>query len=324
MLDRFRQVPGVDALGITDNLPLNTLSTQTINFLLDGHEPPKDTRAFVADRAEVDSGFFDAIGLPILRGRGFTEADREGSQTVAIISEAMARRFWPNGDAVGRLIRTPDADEDDLVVVGVAADAKIRSIGEAPRDMVYRAYLQHETPGLTVVAKTSVDAQQTALALMAAGRSLDPDLWVWETKTMARHLAVVRLPAELSAFILAAFAVLALMLASIGLYGVVSYAVAQRTREMGIRVALGAEPATVVRLLAFDGLRLVLVGGVLGMAAAVAVSRLLGGLLFGGRAYDPVTLVVVPLILAASTSLAAYLPARRLRRIDPMQALRTE
>jgi predicted permease len=324
MLDCFRQVPGIEALGVADNLPLNTLSAQSIGFTVDGHEPPQDLRMFSADRADVDPGFFEAIGIPILRGRGFTEADREGSQAVAIISDAMARRFWPDGDAVGRLIRTPDRDVDDLVVVGVAADVKIRSIGEAPRDMVYRSQLQHVSRGLTVVARTSRDAQQTALAMMAAGRSLDPDLWVWETKTLARHLALTRLPAELSAFILGAFAVLALMLASIGLYGVVSYAVAQRTREMGIRVALGAEPASVVRLLAFDGLRLVLVGGVLGMAVALGVMQLLSGLLFGGRAFDPVTLVVVPLILCASASLAAYLPARRVRRIDPILALRAD
>ena len=324
MLDRFSQVPGVDALGITDNLPLNTLSTQSIGFTVDGHQPPKDQKTFVADRADVDGGFFGAIGIPIVQGRRFAESDRAGSQPVAIISAAMARRYWPGGDAIGQLIRTPNADDDDLVVVGVAADAKIRTIGEAPRDMVYRSYLQHETSGLTVVARTSLDAQQTALELMAAGRSIDPDFWVWETKSMERHLGVVRLPARLSAFILAAFASIALLLASIGLYGVVSYAVAQRTREMGIRVALGADPARVVRLLAFDGLRLVLLGGVLGMAAALAVMRLLSGLMFGGRVFDPATLVVVPLVLGACASLAAYLPARRIRRIDPMLALRTD
>ena len=324
LLGRFRQVPGVDALGVTDNLPLNTLSTQSIGFTVDGHQPPEGLPAFVADRADVDAGFFDAIGIRIVQGRRFTASDRDESQSVAIISAAMARRFWPGGDAIGQLIRTPNADDDDLVVVGVAADAKIRTLGEAPRHMVYRSYLQHNARGLTVVARTSLDAQQTALALMTAGRAIDPDLWVWEMKTLERHLAVVRLPAQLSAFILAAFAGIALMLASIGLYGVVSYAVAQRTREMGIRVALGADPGSVVRLVAFDGLRLVLFGGVLGMAAALALMRLLSGLMFGGRVFDPATLVAVPLILGVCASLAAYLPARRVGRIDPMLALRAD
>ena len=141
---------------------------------------------------------------------------------------------------------------------------------------------------------------------------------------MERHLAVGRLPAELSAFILTAFAGLALMLAGIGLYGVVSYAVAQRTREMGIRVALGGDPRHVVRLVAVDGLRLVLIGGILGMTAALALSRLLSGLLFGGRGFDLPTLIAVALILGAVALPAAYLPARRARRIDPMLGLRTD
>jgi putative ABC transport system permease protein len=324
LLERFRQVPGVESIGVTDNLPLNTLSTQSMGFLVDGHTPPPERQSFLADRVDVDGGYFDAIGIRILRGRTFTEADRDEVQSVAIVSDAMARRYWPDGDAVGRLIRTPNADDDDLVIVGVAADVKIRSIGEPPRDMIYRSYLQHDPRGLTVVAKTSGDAQQTALALMAAGREIDPDFWVWEMKTLERHLSVVRLPAELSAFILTAFAGLALLLASIGLYGVVSFAVAQRTREMGIRVALGADPGKVVRILAFDGLRLVAIGGVLGMAAALGIMQLLGSLLFGGQAFDALTLVAVPLVLGASASLAAYLPARRARRIDPMLALRTE
>jgi predicted permease len=324
LLDRFRQVPGIHALGVTDNLPLNTLNTQSLGFTVDGHEPPKDREAFLADRADVDSGYFDAIGIPILRGRPFNDSDREGSQTVAIISDATARRFWPDGDAVGRLIRTADPSDDDLVVVGVAGNAMIRTLGEPPREMVYRTIAQHEARSLTVVARTSGDARSTMLALMAAGRSLDPEFWVWEMKTLDRHLAVVRLPAELSAFILAAFALLALTLASVGLYGVVSYAVAQRKREMGIRVALGADPGRIVRLLAFDGLRLVLIGSVLGMAAALGVMQLLRGLLFGGGAFDPATLVAVPIILGACASLAAYLPARRIRRVDPMLALRAE
>jgi predicted permease len=324
MLDRFREVPGVEALGATDNLPLNTLSIQSFEFTVDGHEPPSGRDAFLADRADVDAGYFDAIGISVLRGRRFDDSDREGSRSVAIISEAMARRFFRDGDAIGRLIRTADPRDDDLVVVGVAADVNVRSLGEAPRDMVYRPISQHVARGLTIVARTAGDAQQTALALMAAGRSLDPDFWVWEMKTLERHLAIVRLPAELSAFALAAFAVLALMLASIGLYGVVSYAVAQRTREMGIRVALGAEPAAVVRLLTFDGLRLVVIGGMLGMTAALAVMQLLSGLLYGGHAFDAPTLVAVPLILGGSAALASYLPARRIRRIDPMLALRAD
>jgi len=325
LLDRFRQIPGISRLGLTSNVPLNTLSTQTISFNVDGHSPPKELRAFNADRADVDPGLFEAIGIRLLRGRNFTDADRDDTESVVIISNAMARRYWPDGDALGRMIRAADPDDHDMVVVGVAADAKIRSIGESPRDMIYRPLAQHhQVRGYTVVATTAVNPEQTALALMAAGRSIDPDFWVWEMKTMERHLGVVRLPAQLSAFILTAFAALALLLASIGLYGIVSYAVAQRSREMGIRLALGADPGKVVRLLAYDGLRLVAIGSVIGMVAALALMRLLSSLMFGGQAFDLSALVVVLVVLGASASLAAYLPARRARRIDPILALRAQ
>jgi len=325
LLDRFRQIPGISRLGLTSNVPLNTLSTQTISFNVDGHSPPKELRAFNADRADVDPGLFEAIGIRLLRGRNFSDADCDDTESVVIISNAMARRYWPDGDALGHMIRAADPDDHDMVVVGVAADAKIRSIGESPRDMIYRPLAQHhQVRGYTVVATTAVNPEQTALALMAAGRSIDPDFWVWEMKTMERHLGVVRLPAQLSAFILTAFAALALLLASIGLYGIVSYAVAQRSREMGIRLALGADPGKVVRLLAYDGLRLVAIGSVIGMVAALALMRLLSSLMFGGRAFDLSALVVVLVVLGASASLAAYLPARRARRIDPILALRAQ
>ncbi len=324
LVDRFLTVPGVIAVGIIDNLHLNPLSTQSMDFNVDGHVPPADHGAFIADRAEVDGQFFDAAGIRLLRGRTFAESDLPDTQQVAMISEAMALRFWPDGDAVGRLIRTPNPATDDLLVIGVVSDAKVRTLGEAPRNMVYRPFSQRFARQVTVVARTSVDPQQTALALLTAGREIDPDLWVWETKTMDRHLATMYLAAQLSAFVLSAFAVLALLLSSIGLYGVVSYAMARRTREVGIRMALGASPGRVVKLLAFEGLKLVFVGGGLGLVAAFAVSRLLSGLLFGVGTLDIATFVAVPLVLGFSACVAAYLPARRASQVDPVLAMRAE
>ena len=207
-------------------------------------------------------------------------------------------------------------------MIGVASDAKVRTLGEAPRNMVYRPYSRPFARGLTVVARTSADPEQTALALVAAGRDVDPELWVWEAKTMTRHLALMLLPAQLTAFILSAFGVLALALSAIGLYGVVSYAVAQRTREVGIRMALGADSRTMVRLLAASGLKLVAVGGAIGLTVAFVVTRLLSGLLFGIDTIDPLTFIGVPLVLGARALLAPYLPARRASRINPVAALR--
>ena len=286
LLDRFRALPGVEAVGAISNLHLNPLSQRSSDFNVDGFEPPTDHGAFVADRAEVEPGFFEAAGIEIVRGRNFNDADRPDTQPVVIVNEAMARRFWTDGDTVGRLVRRHDPDPPWLVV-GVASDAKVRKLGESPRNMIYLPYSQRFTPSLTVVARTSIDPERTALALLTAGRELDPDLRVLETKTMDRHLALMRLPQQLSAFVLSAFGVLALALAAVGLYGVVNYGIARRTREIGIRKALGADGPRVVRLLVAGGLKLVVLGVALGLALAVVATRLLGGLLFEVDALDP-------------------------------------
>ena len=205
-----------------------------------------------------------------------------------------------DGDAVGRMLRRLGDDARDLLVVGVASDARVRSLGGAPELMIYQPYSQVYSPFLTVVARTTVDPERTALALMNAGREVDPDLWVWETKTMDQHLGIMLLPAQLSAFLLSVFAALALLLSSIGLYGVVSSAVAQRTREVGIGMALGADADRVVRLLAASGLKLVLVG-------------LLSDLLFGVETFDLMIFVAVPVVLGLTAVVAAY--GHRPRRV---------
>ena len=226
-------------------------------------------------------------------------------------------------EPVGRLVRRHD-DAPPWIVVGVASDAKVRTLGESPRNMIYLPYSQRFTPSLTVVAMTSIDPEGTALALLTAGRELDPDLRVLETKTMDRHLALMRLPQQLSAFVVSAFGVLALALAAVGLYGVVSYGVARRTREIGIRKALGADGPCVVRLLVAVGLKLVVIGGALGLALAVVATRLLGGLLFEVDAFDPLTFVGVPLVLVAAALFAAYLSARCASRVSRVVALGTD
>ena len=324
LLDRFRELPGVEAVGAISRLHLDPLNMSTSDFNVAGFEPPGDHGAFIADRAEVTPAFFEAAGIEIIHGRNFSDADRLDTQPVVIISEAMARRFWEDGDAVSRLVQRRNDEDPPWLVVGVASDVKVRTLGEAPRNMVYLPYSQGSTRSLNVVARTSTDPRQTALALLTAGREFDPDLWVLETKTMDRHLAMMSLPQQLSAFVLSAFGLLALTLAAIGLYGVVSYSVAQRTREIGIRMALGADAARVVRQLVAGGLKLLIVGGALGLTLAVVATRLLGGLLFEIDALDPWTFVGVPLVLAAAALVAAYLPARRASRVHPVTALRTD
>jgi predicted permease len=323
MLERFRSQPGVEAVGLAWPLPLEFSSSST-DFTIDGHAAPAGREAFRAERATVDGGFFDAAGITIVSGRTFTEDDRQDTRPVAIISQAMARRYWPNGDALGRVLRRPDPGEDDLVIVGVASDINIRSLGEAPRDVIYETYSQKNgSPAYHFVVRT-VDPERVSLALIAAAREIDPDAQAVQTMTMAQHLAMSRLPSQMGAFMLSAFAVLAMTLAAIGVYGLVRYTVARRTREVGIRVALGADAAGVARLLALSGLRLVAIGGTIGVTASLLVARFLATLLFGVTRFDPVVLVGAPLVLGIAASLAAYLPARRASRANPLAALRAE
>jgi predicted permease len=322
LLERFRAMPGVQAAGIIWPLPLDFNSSFT-EFTIDGQSPTSGREAFRAENATVDGGFFDAAGVVIVAGRTFNGGDRRNSQPVAIISQAMARRFWPGGDALGRILRRPDPAEPDLMVVGVASDINVRSLGESPRDVVYETYTQRErSAGFAFVVRTATDPALTSLALVAAAREIDPDAQIVQSTTMAQHLAMSRLPSQIGAFMLSAFAVIAMALAAIGVYGLVRYTVAMRTREVGIRMALGADAADVARMLATHGVRLVLVGGAIGVVASLVAARFLATLLFGVGTFDPVVLIGAPLVLGVAAWLAAYLPARRASRADPLAALR--
>jgi predicted permease len=319
--EEVAQLPGITEVGLTADLHLNNLSTSNMRIVVDGVEPPPGADFHMVEWASVTSGFFDAAGVQILQGRNFNQSDEPDAAGVAIVSEAMAARFWPGENGVGRVFR---GQENDYTVVGIARDAKVRSLGEAPRPFIYRPYDQAFSSGMTLVAATTGDDQQAVLAVLALARQKEPELLVTQTLTMDRHLAVSLLPHRLSAVIISAFGVLALLLASIGLYGVVSYAVSTRSREVGIRMALGADPREVVSMLTRGGLRLVAVGTVLGLLAAFALAQLLGGLLYGVPSSDPVSFLAVPALLAAVAFLAAWIPARRASSINPVRALKAD
>jgi predicted permease len=322
LLERFRTLPGAAAVGLVWPLPLE-LSSSNTDFTIDGRVPPAGRETFRANRAFVDGGFFDAAGMAIVAGRTFDDGDRRNSQPVAVISQAMARRYWPDGDALGRIIRRPDRAERDLVIIGVASDINVRSLGEAPRDVVYETYTQGDgLPAASFVVRTTTDPARMSLALAGAGQQVDPDLRVMQSMTLAQHLAMSRLPSQIGAVLLAAFAAMGMALAAVGVYGTVRHTVAMRTREVGIRMALGAEAAGVARLLARHAVRLVLVGVVIGVAASLLAARFLATLLFGVGSFDPVALIGAPLVLGVAAWLAAYLPARRASRADPLAALR--
>ncbi len=324
LLDRLQALPGVEATGLIWPLPLD-FSSSSVDFTIDGHDPPVGREALRADWAFVDGGFFDAAGMALVAGRTFDASDRYGSQPVAIISRAMARRFWSEREAVGRILHRPDPGEDDLLVVGVVSDINVRSLGEAPRDVVYGPYTQSAGIPLTsVLVRSSTDAARLTPVLTAATREVDPALQVIQATTMARHLALSRLPSQAVALLFALFGVMATALAAIGVYGLMRHTVARRTREVGIRMALGADASDVVRLLVRGGVRLMLVGGALGATVSLLLARALSTLLFGVGALDPAAFAGAMAVLATGACLAVWLPARRARRVDPSAALRAD
>ncbi len=319
--EHLAALPGIAAVGVSGNIHLNPMSTNNIGVNVEGFTPPEGQRAFPIDVARVDAGFFDAMGIPILRGRNFGPQDVEGSPSVAVINEAMANQFWPARDPVGQVF---SADGRELRVVGVAKTARIRTLEEQPRPFVYLPFSQDYTSLLWLVTRTRGDADRILLPVVEQLRALDPDLMILQNRTMERHLAMMLLPARLGALTFTFFSGLALTLAAIGVYGIVAYALRSRTREIGIRLSLGAQPAAAVRLLLGSGLRLVAGGVLIGLALSAAAVRVLSSFLFGVSAYDFVTFATVPVVLIAVGALAAYLPARRATRVDPAVALRTE
>jgi predicted permease len=321
LTESIGQIPGVQAVGNIDNLHLDQLNTQAIRLNVDGVEPPAGSDFHSIDYGEIDRGFLAAAGIPVVNGRGFDLTDQADTEPVALVNEEFARLFFPEGDPIGRTIIV---DGGETQVVGVTADHKVRNLGETQRPYVYLSQSQRFSRDLRILARTTGDPERLALEMMATARALDPEIMIIRTTTMRRHLATMLLGRELGAMVVGGFALLALLLASIGLYGVVSYAVSRRAKEVGIRLSLGADASSVVRMLTASGMKLVAVGGVVGLALAAALAQLLSRLLYGVPALDPLTFVGVPVVLGLVALLASWIPARRVTRIDPVGALRAE
>ena len=319
---QMRASAGVRHVGITGNILLNPLNESDRAINVDGYAPPKGELGHAIQYATADSGYFDAAGLTLLSGRVFNSADRPGSPHVAIINEALAKKFWPQGDALGRTFRR---DTAIYQIVGIVKTTKVRSLGEAPVPFFFEPYAQLSTPDFFVIASgTAGDGSAIATRMAATLREIDPSFMIIQVKTMRQHLAQMVLPAQLGAVAFALFAALALVLAMIGIYGVVQYAVARRTREVAIRLAVGARPDGVVRLLMSEGVRLVVIGAVIGLGLSMAAARGLGALLYGVPGLDLVAFLGAPTVLVTVGALAAFLPARKAIRVDPATALRAE
>jgi predicted permease len=319
--ERLASLPEVEQVGLIDNLMLNTLSTQTVRLQVDGVEPPPGRDFHSVDVGEIDEGFLAAAGIPLLNGRTIQEGDDADSEAVALVNQTFARRYFAGEDPVGRSIRV---NGEETLVVGMTGDTKVRQLGEEPRPYLYLSHRQSYSSFVTILARTSGDAGALALRMFSEARALDPEIMVVENTTMARHLAIMLLPRQLGALVVSGFAFLALILASIGLYGTVSYAVSRRAREVGIRLSLGAEAGNVVWMLTAGGMKLVAVGAALGLGLAALLAQLLSRLLYGVQALDPATFAGVALALCSVALLASWIPARRASRVDPVTALRSD
>jgi predicted permease len=316
------RLPGVVRVAATSNIHLGMWSNTTTSVIVDGVPPPPGYDAHSVDRAAIDTGFIAAIGLRLRQGRNFRATDDSVAARVAIVNEAFVARFFPGKDPVGQHYRQPSGAA--VEIVGVVNTAKIRTIAEDPRPFVYLPLAQSSQDQVWLVANTRGSPELALDPIERTVHTLYPDVVIWNRRTMDRQLAIQSLPLELAASLLGGFAILALALASVGLYGTVSYSVAQRTREVGIRLSLGADRTAVTRLLLWSGLKVVLIGAVVGLGSAALLARLLQGLLYGVRALDPMTFLAVPAALIGVGVVAAYLPARRAGRVDPLSALRAE
>ncbi len=318
-------LPGVERFGLTNRLPLDLGVTNT-SFTIPGVDPPPNADRHVLEYAAVSPGYLVTMGIDVVEGRGFTDSDMapETSSAVAILTRAAAERYWPGESAVGRvLFRGGDTDRA-VTVVGIADDAKIWSLTEQPRAYLYLPLPESGFGSYVVVARSTLPPARLAESIRAEARRLRPDVLVSGTGTMNDHLAYIYFLPRMAALLITLIGVLALILACVGLYGMVSYSVARRAREVGIRMALGADRSDVVSLVVRNGLIVVAVGGLVGIVATLGLGSLLERFLIGVDGLDPLAMLAAPTVLFALAAVAAYLPARRVSRVDPIDALRSD
>jgi len=321
-LERVRALPGVEAAALTQRLPLTASVSITGIFVPGVHESPDD-EGYMADEATVGPGYFETMGISLLEGRDFGEQDTIGSPLVAIVNQTMARSFWPDdGSVVGKRFRS-DFDGDEFEIVGVVSDHKVRTVGEDPRPYVHFARDQRRSTYATVVARTAGDPSHLVGDLRRELSALAPDLSSGES-TMRESVEITLLPVSIGAKLLAAFGGLAMLLAAVGLYGVIAYSVSRRVREIGIRIALGADYLAVVKLVVRRGMVLACVGIVIGALGAAALSGLLQSVLYGISGLDPISFASAALTLLSVAFLANFIPARRAAKVDPLVALRSD
>ena len=321
VLERVRALPGVTSAAMGE-LPLS-LNYNSTQIYIEGQPATGNGNLPLAIPLEAGPNYFHTMGIPV-RGRDFREDENKTESRVALVNETFARRFFNGEEAIGKRFNFSGPDKPFWEIIGVVPDGKYNSLGEEEKMALYRPLLRDYSAMATVVARTGNQPESTLAAMRREVQQLDPTLPVFNAKTLTEHMNIPLFPARMAAGALGSFGVLALVLAAVGIYGVMSYVVAGRTREIGLRMALGAQSSNVRRLILRQGMTLALIGSVLGLAIAFASTRLLKSVLYGVDAVEPMTFISVTLLLGTVALLACLLPAHRATRVDPMVALRAE
>ncbi len=324
MRERIARLPGVEAVSLSNRAPLD-ISTPTAGVQIAGHFPPPGRMDIPLSFYRITPGYFQTLKIPLAQGRDFSERDHASAPRVAVINETMARRYWPGVDALGQRFRlTAKSANQEIEIIGIAKDAKYRTLGEEPTPLAYLPFAQNYDEGMTLLVRATAASEQVMRAVRGELLAFDQNAQGFFARTMHEHMAVVIAPGQIAAAIIGLSGVIALLLAALGLYGVMAYAVSQRLPELGLRLALGAQARDIYRLILGQGVRLALLGIGAGWLAAAGLTRFLASLLFGVSALDPLVFAGVALLLALVAALACWLPARRATKIDPLMALRTE
>ena len=324
LIGRMKSLPGVRDVSLVSNVPLTDMDIE-LSFQVEGRAPYKPGEEAVADYTVAGSDYFRTMNIAVVRGRVFTDQDTANLPQVMVVSNAFVKRYFPDEEPIGRRIVFDGNDKTAREIVGVVADVRRNGLDLDPQPEMYVSHLQRPERRMNVVIRTEVqDASQLAQAARAEVKAFDPNQIIWRTQTLEQLLSTSVAPRRFNMLLLGIFAGVALVLAAVGLYGVMSYSVSWRTREIGIRMALGAKRADVLRLVVRQGMTMTLIGLALGLVGVIAMSRVLAGMLYGVSPTDPLTFTGVSIVLLLVALLACLIPARRATRVDPIVALKTE